>query len=113
MNIIEALGIFTRYWPELFPDGQLRPMKIGLKEDLLRDKKERELPVSVRTLTRSLSSVSYAGGYRLTVVAGAARYDKDGRQCGTVTPEEEADSMKRLEKLRKRQAKGKAVSDTV
>lgn len=111
MNIIEALGIITRYWPELFPDGQLRPMKIGLKEDLLRDKKERELPVSVRTLTRCLSSVSYAGGYRLTVVAGAARYDKDGRQCGTVTPEEEADSVKRLEKLRKRQAKGK--SDTV
>lgn len=108
MNIIEALGIITRYWPELFPDGQLRPMKIGLKEDLLLDRKVRELPVSVRTLTRCLSSISYAGGYRLTVIAGAARYDKDGHSCGTVTPEEEADSVKRLEKLRKRQAKGKA-----
>lgn len=103
MNIIEALGIITRYWPELFPDGQLRPMKIGLKEDLLQDKKVRELPVSVRTLTRCLSSISYAGGYRLTVVAGTARYDKDGKPCGIVTTEEEADSVKRLEKLRKRQ----------
>lgn len=108
MNIIDVLGIITRYWPKLFPDGQLRPMKIGLKEDLLLDRKVRELPVSVRTLTRCLSSVSYAVGYRLTIIAGVARYDKDGQPCGTVTPEEEADSVKRLEKLRKRQAKGKA-----
>ena len=49
MNIIEVPGIITRYWPELFPDGQLRPMKIGLKDDLLPDRKVRELPVSVRT----------------------------------------------------------------
>ncbi|HED3891761.1 TPA: conjugal transfer protein [Morganella morganii] len=105
MNIIEALGIITRYWPELFPDGQLRPMKIGLKEDLLLDRKVRELPVSVRTLTRCLSSVSYVGGYRLTVIAGAARYDKDGQPSGTVTPEEEADSVLRMEKLRKQQVK--------
>ncbi|WP_274371691.1 ProQ/FINO family protein [Morganella morganii] len=105
MNIIEALGIITRYWPELFPDGQLRPMKIGLKEDLLLDRKVRELPVSVRTLTRCLSSVSYAGGYRLTVIAGAVRYDKDGQPSGTVTPEEDADSVLRMEKLRKQQVK--------
>ncbi|MBE8614505.1 hypothetical protein CYG68_19255 [Morganella morganii] len=63
---------------------------------------------SVRTLTRCLSSVSNAAGYRLTVIAGAARYDKDRQPGETVTPEEDADSVKRLEKLRKRQAKGKA-----
>lgn len=104
MNIIEALGVITRYWPDLFPDGQLRPMKIGLKEELLKDKKARELPVSGRELSRCLSSISYSGGYRLTVVAGAHRYDKEGQPCGTVTPEEEADSVQRLEKIRKRHA---------
>lgn len=55
-----------------------------------------------------LSSVSYSIGYRLTVVAGAVRYDKDGQPCGTVTPEEEADSVQRMEKIKKQQAKGKA-----
>ncbi|WP_156341103.1 hypothetical protein [Morganella sp. EGD-HP17] len=58
----------------------------------------------MQTLTLSLSSVSYAGGYRLTVIAGAARYDKDGHSCGTVTPKEEADSVKRLKALQKGQA---------
>ncbi|EBW9216125.1 conjugal transfer protein, partial [Salmonella enterica subsp. enterica serovar Typhimurium] len=53
-------------------------------------------------------SVSYSIGYRLTVVAGAVRYDKDGQPCGTVTPEEEADSVQRMEKIKKQQAKGKA-----
>ncbi|HEM7567106.1 TPA: hypothetical protein U2J78_004967 [Serratia marcescens] len=49
--IIEALSVIVEYWPTLFPDGQLRPMKIGLKEDLLRDRnrKERNLLVSVKT----------------------------------------------------------------
>lgn len=108
MNIIEALGIITRYWPELFPDGQLRPMKNGLREDLFQDKKARVLPLSARTLTRCLSSVSHSIGYRLTVVAGAVRYDKDGQSCGTVTPEEEADSVQRMEKIKKQRAKGKA-----
>ncbi|HAT1515627.1 TPA: conjugal transfer protein [Morganella morganii] len=108
MNIIEALGIITRYWPELFPDGQLRPMKNGLREDLFQDKKARVLPLSARTLTRCLSSVSHSIGYRLTVVAGAVRYDKDGQPCGTVTPEEEADSVQRMEKIKKQQTKGKA-----
>lgn len=45
MNIIEALGIITRYWPELFPDGQLRPMKNGLREDLFQDKKNQSFTV--------------------------------------------------------------------
>ncbi|KJF76364.1 hypothetical protein UA45_19020 [Morganella morganii] len=107
MNIIEALGIITRYWPELFPDGQLRPMKMGCEKIYFRTKSQ-SLPLSARTLTRCLSSVSHSIGYRLTVVAGAVRYDKDGLPCGTVTPEEEADSVQRMEKIKKQQTKGTA-----
>lgn len=104
MNIIEALSVIVGYWPALFPDGQLRPMKIGLKEDLLRDRKERNLPVSVKTLTRALSAISFAGGYRLTIVTGATRFDKDGQPAGIITAEEEAHSVARIEKIRKQQA---------
>lgn len=104
MNIIEALSVIVGYWPALFPDGQLRPMKIGLKEDLLRDRKERNLPVSVKTLTRALSAISFSGGYRLTIVTGATRFDKDGQPAGSVTAEEEAHSVERIDKIRKRQA---------
>lgn len=101
----EAIANLSEYWPYLFPDGQLRPMAIGTREDLFADKKARELSISYKKLKRSLAAISHSVKYRTTIMLGAVRYDKDGQPNGTVTEQDVADTLKRIQKLAKQQSR--------
>ncbi|HHR6406493.1 TPA: ProQ/FINO family protein [Providencia alcalifaciens] len=98
-----AIANLSEYWPHLFPNGQLRPMAVGTREALLADKKARELPISTKTMKRSLAAISHSVKYRTTITPGAIRYDKDGQPNGTVTESDVADTLKRIQKLSKQQ----------
>lgn len=100
----EAIALITTYWPDLFPDGVLRPMKVGLREDLFDDRQVRQFPISAKQLKRALSAVSHSARYRTTLTLGAPRYDKQGQPCGTVSESDVADTVKRLQRLVKQQA---------
>lgn len=104
LPLSEAIALMTTYWPDLFPDGVLRPMKVGLREDLFEDRQARQLPVSAKQLKRALSSVSHSARYRTTLTLGANRHDKQGQPCGTVSESDVTDTLKRLQRLIKQQA---------
>lgn len=53
----EAIATLSEHWPQLFPNGQLRPMAIGTREALFADKKARELPISTKKLKRTSQPV--------------------------------------------------------
>ncbi|WP_262417067.1 ProQ/FINO family protein [Providencia rettgeri] len=101
----EAITNISEYWPQLFPNEQLRPMAVGTREALLADKKVRELPISTKKLKRSLAAISHSVKYRTTIMPGAVRYDKDGQPNGTVTESDVADTLKRIQKLVKQQSR--------
>ncbi|WP_273818564.1 ProQ/FINO family protein [Providencia rettgeri] len=101
----EAIANISEYWPQLFPNGQLRPMAVGTREALLADKKVRELPISYKKLKRSLAAISHSVKYRTTIMPGAVRYDKDGQPNGTVTESDVADTLKRIQRLAKQQSR--------
>ncbi|MEX9217039.1 ProQ/FINO family protein [Providencia rettgeri] len=101
----EAIANLSAYWPQLFPDGQLRPMAVGTREALFADKKGHELPISYKKLKRSLAAISHSVKYRTTITPGAVRYDKDGQPNGTVTESDVADTLRRIQKLAKQQSR--------
>ncbi|UQZ14168.1 MULTISPECIES: ProQ/FINO family protein [Providencia] len=101
----DAIANISEYWPQLFPNGQLRPMAVGTREALLADKKVRELPISYKKLKRSLAAISHSVKYRTTIMPGAVRYDKDGQPNGTVTESDVADTLKRIQRLAKQQSR--------
>ncbi|HHE6471162.1 TPA: ProQ/FINO family protein [Providencia rettgeri] len=100
----ESIANLSEYWPQLFLNGQLRPMAVGTREALLADKKVRELPISTKKLKRSLAAISHSVKYRTTIMLGAVRYDKDGQPNGTVTESDVADTLKRIQRLAKQQS---------
>lgn len=101
----EAIANLSAYWPQLFPDGQLRPMAVGTREALFADKNSRELPISCKKLKRSLAAISHSVKYRTTIMPGALRYDKDGQPNGTVSELDVADTLKRIQRLAKQQSR--------
>ena len=101
----EAIANLSAYWPQLFPNGQLRPMAVGTREALFADKKARELPISTKKLKRSLAAISHSVKYRTTIMPGAVRYDKEGQPNGTVTESDVANTLKRIQKLAKQQSR--------
>ncbi len=101
----EAITYLSEYWPQLFPDGQLRPMAVGTREALFADKKVRELPIAYKELKRSLAAISHSVKYRTTIMPGAVRYDKDGQPNGAVKESDVADTLKRIQRLAIQQSK--------
>lgn len=100
-----AIANLSEYWPQLFPNGQLRPMAVGIREALFADKKVRELPISYKKLKRSLAAISHSVKYRTTIMPGAVRYDKDGQPNGTVTESDVTDTLKRIQRFATQQSK--------
>lgn len=100
----EAIANISEYWPQLFPNGQLRPMAVGIREALFADKQGRELPISYKKLKRSLTAISHSVKYRTTIMPGAVRYDKDGQPNGTITESDIADTLKQIQRLAKEAA---------
>ncbi|MDR5615520.1 ProQ/FINO family protein [Arsenophonus sp.] len=49
----KAISQISTFWPNLFPENQLRPMKIGIQQDMWQEVKEKGLPLARRRL-RSL-----------------------------------------------------------
>ncbi|WP_272539733.1 ProQ/FINO family protein [Providencia sp. PROV197] len=113
LSLEKAIANLSEYWPHLFPDGQLRPMAVGIREALFADKKVRELPISYKKMKRSLAAISHSVKYRTTIMPGAVRYDKDGQPNGIVTESDVADTLKRIQKLTKQRSRVGDLSRTM
>ncbi|WP_180558339.1 ProQ/FINO family protein [Arsenophonus endosymbiont of Apis mellifera] len=101
LPLAEAISQISIFWPDLFPEHQLRPMKIGIQQDMWQEVKEKCLPITRRRLRVCLGSIGHHADCRALIQLGASRYDKDGQVAGEVTQADVEDNLKRLARLKK------------
>ncbi|HGJ5865914.1 ProQ/FINO family protein [Arsenophonus nasoniae] len=97
----EAISQITTFWPNLFPDSALRPMKIGIQQDMWQEVKEKGLPIARRRLRACLGSICHHADYRALIQLGVFRYDKDGQIAGVVNQADVEDNLQRLARRNK------------
>ncbi|WGL93886.1 ProQ/FINO family protein [Arsenophonus nasoniae] len=97
----EAISQISMFWPNLFPDGKLCPMKIGIQQDMWQEVKEKGLPIARRRLRACLGSIGHHANYRALIQLGAFRYDKYGQIVGEVTQADVDDNLQRLARRNK------------
>ncbi|WP_081932932.1 ProQ/FINO family protein [Candidatus Arsenophonus nilaparvatae] len=97
----EAISQITTFWPNLFPDSKLCPMKVGIQQDMWQEVKGKGLPLARRRLSACLGSIGHHADYRALIQLGAFRYDKDGQIAGVVTQADVEDNLQRLARRNK------------
>lgn len=100
------------YFPGAFkPMSEVKPLKIGIKEELLKRLSTLENIVTEdkACMVKSLSYYVNTQSYHKCVVAGAERIDLDGQPAGTVTAEEAKYSVEKQQA--KLQAKKVGAAD--
>lgn len=111
-----GVELLKAHYPACFKDNkELQPLKVGIKQDLVKLLSSRE-DIVVGDKSCMVSSLSYyvnSPAYHKSVVAGATRIDLDGNSVGTVTPEEANYSIERSQaKLRKKKTAKSEVKET-
>jgi len=97
----EAILQITTFWPNLFPENQLRAMKIGIQQDMWQEVKEKDFPIARKRLRACLGSLCHHADYRALIQLGAFRYDKEGQIVGEVTQADADDNLQRLARRNK------------
>lgn len=78
-----AVQLLMETYPQTFSRNNVRPLKIGIQEDLLADDK-----VSKNKIKRALASYVRSLAYYRSLQAGAARIDLKGEPAGEVSEQE-------------------------
>ncbi|SMG61653.1 ProQ/FINO family protein [Cedecea sp. NFIX57] len=100
MPVERAVSLFSQAWPALFEGQQLRPMKKGIREDMLADIAARSPGVSRKQVRRGLLSLTRSEAYVATLVSGSPRFGIDGQPAGMVTESEAGFSQRRVKKMK-------------
>lgn len=110
MRPADAVQTLSTHWPGLFAGGQLRPLAIGVREQLFADVVLRALPLSHKVIRRCLKTLTRTETYLSSLTAGVACYNVDGSVESLIPPERERAATAKLEwvradKLKKQAAK--------
>jgi ProP effector len=104
--------LLKAHFPDCFRDVKdVQPLKIGIKQDLVKLLSTREEIVlgDKACMVNSLSYYVNSPAYHKSVVAGATRIDLEGKPTGVVSVEEAQYSVDcRKAKFEKKQEKGKS-----
>lgn len=92
---IAAITLMCETYPKTFSRDNVRPLKIGIQEDLLADEK-----VSKGKIKRALASYVRSPAYYRSLQAGAQRVDLLGEDAGEVTEQEAEHAQAMLKKIR-------------
>ncbi|TNL02684.1 hypothetical protein CYD30_26360 [Kosakonia cowanii] len=116
MRPVEAVQTMSTHWPGLFAGGRLRPLAIGVREQLFADIVLRTLPLSRKVLRRCLKTLTRTETYLSSLTAGVACYNADGSVESLIPPERERAATAKLErvragKLKKQAAKAAAIDE--
>ena len=90
-----ALQTLFDTYPEVFSRDNVRPLKIGIQEDLIADEK-----LARNRIKRALASYVRNPHYLRSLKAGADRIGLDGAAVGTVTEDEAAHAQEKLNQIR-------------
>lgn len=86
----------VKHWPQAFSS---RPLKIGIYLDIT------GTPFSAAELADGLRLVTGRASYLKQMLAGAIRYDLDGKEAGAVSPDAAAHAAERLLMLEVKRAR--------
>ncbi|MEK8243729.1 fertility inhibition protein FinO [Escherichia coli] len=113
-SLDEAVNTLKPWWPGLFDGNTPRLLACGIREVLLDEVFQRNIPLSHKKLSRALKAItrseSYlcamkaitrSESYLCAMKAGACRYDTEGYVTEHITQEEEQYAQARLEKVRR------------
>lgn len=92
---IAAITLMCETYPKAFNRDNVRPLKIGIQEELLADEK-----ISKGKIKRALASYVRAPAYYRSLQAGAQRVDLNGEDAGAVTEQEAEHAQAMLKKIR-------------
>ncbi|MEM5535442.1 ProQ/FinO family protein [Neptuniibacter pectenicola] len=91
-----ALQQLMEAYPKTFDRKNVRPLKIGIQEDLIADEK-----VAKNKIKRALASYVRALNYYRSLREGAERIDINGEAAGLVTKEESEHAKQKLKEINK------------
>ena len=91
---IAAVQLLMDAYPEVFSRDKVRPLKIGIQEDLVADDK-----VSRTKIKRALASYVRSPQYLRSFKEGAERIGLDGQPAGIVTTEEAEHAKGKLQAM--------------
>ncbi|GGB90076.1 hypothetical protein GCM10011352_15120 [Marinobacterium zhoushanense] len=82
-------------YPEVFSRDNVRPLKVGIQEDLIADEK-----LARNRIKRALASYVRSPQYLRSLQAGADRIGLDGAASGQVSEEEAAHAQEKLQAIK-------------
>ncbi len=91
-----ALQLLCDAYPEVFNRESMRPLKIGIQEDLVADEK-----LAKNKIKRALASYVRSPYYFRSLKEGADRIGLDGQPAGTVTESEAEHARQQLKEINK------------
>lgn len=97
----EAVNTLKPWWPGLFDGDTPRLLACGIRDVLLEDVAQRNIPLSHKKLRRALKAITRSESYLCAMKAGACRYDTEGYVTEHISQEEEAYAAARLDKIRR------------
>ncbi|MGD7779590.1 fertility inhibition protein FinO, partial [Escherichia coli] len=86
----EAVNTLKPWWPGLFDGDTPRLLACGIRDVLLEDVAQRNIPLSHKKLRRALKAITRSESYLCAMKAGACRYDTEGYVTEHISQEEEA-----------------------
>ncbi|MEN8237046.1 MAG: ProQ/FinO family protein [Pseudomonadota bacterium] len=98
----KVMELLCQRFPECFHASTLKPLKLGIQEDLLAEHFE-GMP-SKKAIRRALTFYTWRMRYLKTLIAQEHRYDLNGEKSGEVTPHQKEIALKKLEKMKEKQA---------
>lgn len=78
-----------------------RPCRHVIRDVLLEDVAQRNIPLSHKKLRRALKAITRSESYLCAMKAGACRYDTEGYVTEHISQEEEVYAAERLDKIRR------------
>ncbi|MBE5254458.1 hypothetical protein H2P46_21225 [Mixta sp. Marseille-Q2057] len=116
MRPADAGQTLSTHWPGLYAGGQLRPLAIGVREQLFADAERRALPLSKKVIRRCLKTLTRTETYLSGLTAGVACYNADGSVESLIPPERERAATAKLarvqaDKPKKQAAKVPAIDE--
>ncbi len=100
-SLDEAVNTLKPWWPGLFDGDTPRLLACGIRDVLLEDVAQRNIPLSHKKLRRALKAITRSESYLCAMKAGACRYDTEGYVTEHISQEEEAYAAARLDKIRR------------
>lgn len=77
-SLDEAVNTLKPWWPGLFDGNTPRLLACGIRDVLLEDVAQRNIPLSHKKLRRALKAITRSESYLCAMKAGACRYDTEG-----------------------------------